>query len=240
MGLALVLALNGAAPARATTSPGNAEARRPRLTPDEIAAVRAEGDAIIFSAQAGDLFDNETGLNGDGTIILRHRPSGFMCVFEPGRPRNNHVIIYPADRRGDDVGCETITMTGDRTMNFTRDSHSDDQTLAGAARAIQMRISDATLAPAPAVVEPFADRFPGVPTPKSARFLTANTLEEVLSAHVDGWQVEARFTAPRALSQTNAIDIIWYATVADRLRRGRPSVAASVAPRAKPNASTTP
>lgn len=201
-------------------------------TPVQIAAARAEGDALLFTARAQDLFDNETGAHGTATIILRHRASGFACLFEPGQAMS-HVVVYPNPHRGDDVGCETMTRVGDRTTNFTRDEHSDDQMIAVAAAAIQRRLPSARPAPSPTEVTPFATTFPRVPAPKPARFVDADRLEEVISAHVDGWLVEARFTAPRFMARGNTIDGAWYATVDEGMKH-REGLAPSSAPPARP------
>lgn len=168
-------------------------------------------------AQAQDLFENETGADGTANIALRHRASGFLCLMEPGQ-RLNSVAVYPNLHRGDDVGCNTVTSSGTRTTNFTRDDHTDEQTLLGAASEIEARFPDAVKAPPPTRVIPMAGAGSTFPVPKSARYLTTNTLEEVISAHVDGWLVEDRFTAPRAFADSNALDLHWYFTVAEHKR----------------------
>ena len=211
----------------------------PKASPDQIVAARKEGDALLSAARAQDLFDNETGLYGTAQITLRHRASGFVCLLDPGQARNS-VAVYPNANRGDDVGCNTMTAVGDRTTNFTRDAHSDDQTLGGAAEAIRRRLPDAQPAAAPTNVRPFATLFLGLPTPKSARFLTAANFEEVISAHVNGWLVEDRFTAPKFFAQTNALDGIWYFTVAEAEHHRQAAAPGASAGEAAPAAGPSP
>jgi hypothetical protein len=93
-----------------------------------------------------------------------------------------------------------------------------------------MHVPTAQPAPPPTLVKPLATMFPNTPTPKSARFVTTNTLEEVVSAHVDGWLVEDRFTAPRSLAQSNTLDMHWYITVSERLMRHQAPGGVSPAP----------
>ena len=200
---------------------------------EQVAAARAEGDRMLSEAGARDLFDNETKSRpGLAIIVLRHKASGFVCLFDPGQAANN-VVVYPNVHRGDAIGCNTQTRTGTRATNFTRNDDTDDQLIIGAADAIRLHVPDAEIAPAPSRVLIFATRFPNVSTPRSARFITANTFEEAVLGHVDGWLVESRFSAPRGMADNNALDLHWYITVAERLSRPRPD-AVTGPPRPRP------
>jgi hypothetical protein len=74
-------------------------------TPEQIAAARAEADAIIARSEAGEFFENAT---TSETPQARHVRSGMVCSFTAGDPRNT-IAMYPvvADGppRGDDVSC---------------------------------------------------------------------------------------------------------------------------------------
>ena len=156
--LAISLFAAGAALAQASPPP-----QPKKATVEEIAEARKQGDAILSAAHADDVFDNETGLYGTAAILLRHKASGFVCLFNVGVPINN-VLVYPNPHRGDDVGCNTgDNATGSQTTNFTRDENTDAQTIAGAGAAIQRRFPDAQPAPAPTKLSPFATMFPNTP-----------------------------------------------------------------------------
>jgi len=69
-------------------------------------AARQEGEKLIAGAGAPDLFINET---RDGAILIRHKPSNFQCLFNPGGP--NALMIISGDKaRGDEIGCDGPTM----------------------------------------------------------------------------------------------------------------------------------
>jgi hypothetical protein len=215
IGVAAALCLAGAS--RAGGSASATSATRP--SPEVIAAARKQGDDLLIAAQAQDLFDNETGADGLALIVLRHRPSGFICQFEPGRAINS-VVVYPNAHRGDDVGCNTMTSAGSRTTNFTLSMAAPERVLLAADRAIRLHVPGVQPAPSPVRTHRYADSYPGLPTPQSVRFVSDRTLEEDLIGQVDGWLVEDRFTAPRGFVESDALDEHWYATVAERLRRG--------------------
>jgi hypothetical protein len=216
---ALAASLTIACAAAAQTSPPAPQPQK--ITPEQIASARQEGDILLQTARAQDLFDNETGLNGLATIMLRHKASGFICQLNPGAPDNN-VIVYPNPNRGDDVGCNTSDrLAGTRTTNFTRDGQADELTIGNAGFAIKRRFPDAQPAPDPTTVRPLAKLYPNVAAPQSVRFLRGAFLEEDVSAHVDGWLVEDRFTAPLAFAQSNTLDMHWYATVSERQRHNQ-------------------
>lgn len=69
-------------------------------------AARQEGEKLIAAAGAPDLFINET---RDGAILIRHKPSNFQCLFNPGGP---NALMVMADEKpvGDEIGCDGPTM----------------------------------------------------------------------------------------------------------------------------------
>jgi hypothetical protein len=76
IGLAAALIASAALP--------QAPAQRPPPSPQAIAKARAQADALIASAKAGDLFENLT----DAAVpVVRHRGSGLKCGFGPGAER---------------------------------------------------------------------------------------------------------------------------------------------------------
>ena len=58
-------------------------AASPPADPAQVARSRAEGDAVIAKAGVADLFENVT---AGAPIRLRHKPSGYVCGFDPGKP----------------------------------------------------------------------------------------------------------------------------------------------------------
>ena len=206
----------------AWTSAAHGEAPTPRAAtaaprPEFIEAARREGDTIIASAKAEDLFDNETGKDGRAVIVLRHRLSGFACEFEPGRSING-LNIYPNAHRGSDVGCNTIANGASRTTNFTRDATPDAALAAGMARAIQLHVPGLSPAPDPVQARSFDTLYPDAPKPTVIRFVSETSLEEDLFGHSNGWFIEDRITAPRSFAQNNLVEEHWYAMVSDGLR----------------------
>ncbi len=79
-----------------------------------LAQARAEGDALLAQAKAGDLFDNLTEPAG-GAIRLKHKASGLVCVFNAG-DASNKLIVFDAPVRGDEVACSTGGEAGERTL----------------------------------------------------------------------------------------------------------------------------
>lgn len=101
-------------------TPASPPAAAQAASPQEIAAARAEADALIQAGDAGDFFVNVT----DGAVPeVRHRESGLVCGFEPGAPANRVMIFKQSDPRvprGDDVGCSTKALDIVRTLYATR------------------------------------------------------------------------------------------------------------------------
>ena len=94
---------------------GAARAQAPALPPGEA---KAEGDALLAGAKAGDLFDNVT--EGTGAAIkLKLKANGLICEFNAGEPANT-LIIFDSAKRGDEIACSTGGPAGERTLYATR------------------------------------------------------------------------------------------------------------------------
>jgi len=84
-------------------------------------AARQEGDKLIATAGAPDLFLNET---RDGAILIRHKASNFQCLFSPGA---ENALLVPSDApRGDDIGCDGPTTGLFQTTYFIKRAGSAD------------------------------------------------------------------------------------------------------------------
>lgn len=98
---AVLMALTMSAQAQAKAKPAPPEP--PRQVNE---AARQEGEKLIAGAGAPDLFLNET---RDGAILIRHKPSNFQCLFNPGGP--NALLVMSDDKPfGDEIGCDGPTM----------------------------------------------------------------------------------------------------------------------------------
>ncbi|MGV9008848.1 hypothetical protein [Brevundimonas sp.] len=79
----------------------------PSPTAAQVEAARSEAQSIIERSQVGDFFENITTTD---TPQTRHKPSGMVCSFTAGDPRNA-INLYPTSeggpRRGDDASCGT-------------------------------------------------------------------------------------------------------------------------------------
>lgn len=82
---------------------------------------RQEGDKLIATAGAPDLFLNET---RDGAILIRHKASNFQCLFSPGA---ENALLVPSDApRGDDIGCDGPTTGLFQTTYFIKRAGAAD------------------------------------------------------------------------------------------------------------------
>jgi hypothetical protein len=98
-GLLLFAAPAFAQKPRPPQAPPAAEAPAP--APDAAARLIAgHGMEDVFEPVADDFF-----------IAVRHRLSGFVCRFEPGPPAR--LIVFPGLERGEDVGCDQTTNSGE-------------------------------------------------------------------------------------------------------------------------------
>lgn len=211
--LTLILALQ-AAPSRDESTTANAV---------------EEGDRLLQAANAADLFVNESA-SADGAIILRHKASGYRCVFNPGKSVNA-VNVYPGSQRGDDVGCSTQTISDIRTLYLTRSSETTAREAESAALAIQTRYRGARGADLSGNRGMFELSGRELPEHKTVGFETPNSYEQVTVGVIDGWAVKYRFSSPPGTSGRSAIfDSFWITTILE------PELAARRATQAAPAA----
>lgn len=87
-----------------TQEPSSDQTKAPP-TAAQIESARAEAQAIIDRSEAAEFFENATTTD---TPQARHKPSGMMCSFMTGDPRNA-INLYPTreggPQRGDDASC---------------------------------------------------------------------------------------------------------------------------------------
>lgn len=203
----------------------------------DLAKLRAEGDALLTAGGAQAFFVNETGTRG-GVILLRHTPSGYVCMFNPGAPANR-VSVYPHPQPGHNVGCGTSTVTGTQTRYFTYAPEAEiteEMALEGAVADIRRRFPDAQPAPAQSAPNPGVSLVlpVGAPRPKVAILSRAEADERVEVGKRDGWLVKFRYTAPPGVGrQGGVLDTFWFTTVLERDRR-RANPAAPASPAAPP------
>lgn len=96
---------------------GTAAAKPSPVAPPQPSneAARLEGDKLIATVGAQDLFLNET---RDGAILLRHKASNFQCLFNPGG--ENALLLTTNVPRGDEIGCDGPTMVFQTTYFISR------------------------------------------------------------------------------------------------------------------------
>ena len=179
--IALLVALPGAVLAQ--TVPGQA---------------KAEGDALIAGARAGDLFDNLSEADG-GAIRLRHKASGLVCVFNAGDAANK-LLVFDSATRGDEIACSTGGEAGERTLYLTR---APGRTLAQAFTQDVAEVEKSHPGWAPYDLPKGIDSpqlqmlaTPPMPASRTARFIVDHTFTSVSSAMVKDWALEYRFTCP--------------------------------------------
>ncbi|MDB5438731.1 MAG: hypothetical protein JWM33_1158 [Caulobacteraceae bacterium] len=204
----LLLILTLAAPLAAHAADGP--------SPAQLARLVAEGDDLLKAAHAEALFDNETASRVDGAIVLRHKASGFRCLFNPGK-KQNKVTVYASLDEGEDVGCSTQTITDTRTLLIYRvgASKTSEALLASSAAEIKAQYPSATLLPpgdGPAAGGPA-----GIPTPAAASYLSNDGGDRIVVGKVGDWAVEYRFTGPKTVAFMGEIlDASWLIAVAER------------------------
>jgi hypothetical protein len=159
---------------------------------------RAEGDALLVQAGAGDLFDNLTSADAQD-IRLRHKASGLLCEFNAGAA-SNRVVVFEGAGRGDDIACSTGGALGERTLYA---SHTPGRTLADAfahdlAEVRKSHPGAVDYALPPGTDSPILQMLdiPPMPPSRTARFIVDHQFTSVSSAVVKDWSLEFRFTCP--------------------------------------------
>lgn len=162
-------------------------------------AARLEGEKLIASAGAPDLFINET---RDGAILIRHKASNFQCLFNPGG--ENALMVTTNVPRGDEIGCDGPTMLF-QTTYFIKRANSEtamDAAYDEAVGEIKARWPDAmTLKVAKdANQEVLAKLAETAPPSKTSWFLARNgqswAFTRVSVAQVGDWLVTMRAAGP--------------------------------------------
>jgi hypothetical protein len=159
---------------------------------------RAEGDALLAQARAGDLFDNLTA-DGAQDITLKHKASGLICQFNVGAS-SNRVVVFDDAQRGDDIACSTGGAVGERTLYASR---APGRSLADAfahdlAEVKKSHPGAVDYALPPGTDSPILQMLdiPPMPPSRTARFIVDHQFTSVSSAVVKDWSLEFRFTCP--------------------------------------------
>jgi hypothetical protein len=181
---------------------------------------RAEGDAILAAAGAGDLFDNTTPIDAPAAR-LRHKASGLVCEFNPGA-ESNKVIVFDGAPRGEAVACATGGPAGERVLYATRaPGRSLDQAFAHDLDEVKTSHPDAQdyVLTGEAARSPILSMLttPLLPRSRTARFIADHTFTSVSSAVVGDWSLEFRYTCPEDMQDLAAGTLqptLWVTTLA--------------------------
>lgn len=182
------------APRIAAGSPFDDPQAAARMSP------REEADALIASAQASDLFENLS--RPDTNIVIRHKASGLVCLFNPHQP-GNRLMVFPGSSRGDDIGCTTNGSAGTRSWYAKRSTGKTlDQEFEGYVR--EVKTLDGKLKPyempADIAASPLLKLLaaPKLPPYRIARFVDDKTYTSVTVSVINGWVIEHRYSLPVA------------------------------------------
>ncbi len=201
-------------------------------TPEQRAAAKAEGDAMLAKAGAVAFFDNLSDRAGEDGITLQHKDSGLHCVFTPGR-EGNEVILFKPD--GTDVGCHIVTFADSRTVYATKSDLTLDQAMGMAVAALKAKHPKA---------KPYRGKGSDlvamiqasgkIPPSRTERFIDGKSYESVSVTSINGWEIKLRMTGEASSAQflANAGDGIgWLAYVVKAAQRhGLGPLAAPAAP----------
>jgi len=199
---------------------------------DQIAAARLEGDTLLHSAHAEALFVNETGSGAKPTaaILLRHRASGFLCLFDPGKPQNQ-VSVFRSLTVGADVGCTTQGPTAIQNLYIFRAPEKSLSALLDDAEH-EVKVGD----PSAQVLAPRSDPLQGlpafvkVPDHVSSSLSSAAHGYRIVLGKFGDWAVETRFSGGPLVAASWALDPIWLMTMTEGQRHGPVSELAQAAP----------
>ena len=173
-------------------------------------ALHAQGDELVARSRAPDVFENVT---TQKLISVRHKPSGFVCTFDPRQSENALQVLGPLPR-GDDVGC--ITRAGGMVVSYfvTRFpvAVTPQQAIQVYLREVKQMHPDVAQAKGP-FLNANTQSKPGEPPP--VQRLTAHltyvdhgdtAYSRLCVAVVNGWVIEQRITAP--LAQQKVADLL--------------------------------
>jgi hypothetical protein len=179
-------------------------------TPDPAAI--AEGDRLIATVNGQAFFRNDTAGKG---VILRHTPSGLVCIMTPGRA-GNQLTVFPGSPPGDDVACESDTIIAHQTFYATR-APADatlDKLFAMAVLAMKMRSPEAKpFKPAKdgELLKLFGDK---LPAQRSAVYKVKAGYTRVSVALVNGWELKARISSPEEAGAGALGELTWVGALA--------------------------
>lgn len=175
---------------------------------DPKAGPKEEGDALLVSASAADLFENFS--RPDTPVVLRHKASGLVCTFNPHNAANR-LVLFEGGPRGDDVGCNSSgIMSGARTWYAKRNTSGQtlDQAFEAYVREVRLLHKNAKpyVMPAKVADSPLLKILasPKLPASRTARFIDGQTYTSVTVALVKDWIVEFRHTIPQAQADLSA------------------------------------
>ena len=184
----------------ASTALAQAPAQRPPPSPETIAKARAQADALIASAKAGDLFENLT----DAAVpVVRHRGSGLKCGFGPGPEgwdKDSLAVFSSGLPRGADVGCIIYFQGFVVSLDVSRQNKTPtlDAMTAYYVKSVLAQHPHATPYVGP-YVEPSGMKA-GFPAFQSVRFsfdeAGGRQFSRLSVAIVKGWVIEERVTGP--------------------------------------------
>ncbi|PVM84878.1 hypothetical protein [Caulobacter endophyticus] len=201
-------------------------------TPEQRAAAKAEGDAMLAKAGAAAFFDNISDREGESGVTLQHKDSGLLCVFTPGR-EGNEVILFKPD--GTDVGCRIVTFADSRTVYATKSDLTLDQAMGMAVTALKVRHPKAKPYRGKASqIVAMMQASGKLPPSRTERFIDGASYESVSVAAIAGWEIKMRMSGEAANAQflANAGDGMgWLVYVVKAAQRhGLGPLAAAPAP----------
>jgi hypothetical protein len=175
----------------------------PKAEPAEVAALRAQADAVIRAASAQRWFVNDTRWD---LPAVRHTQSGLRCLFQPGDAANR-IIHVGHVKSGGGMGCISRPSGFTQTLSAVKMTEGDtlDTVFAGAVRDLEGAEARAYEGPRIVVrVEP-APGEPKLAEVRSGRYLVRKGEQDVFSlvsvALVDGWIIRQQFEAPAARAE---------------------------------------
>jgi hypothetical protein len=175
----------------------------PKAEPAEVAALRAQADAVIRAASAQRWFVNDTRWD---LPAVRHTESGLRCLFQPGDAANK--IIYVGHvKSGGGMGCISRPSGFRQTLSAVKIADGDtlDTVFTGSVRDLEAAEARAYEGPRIVVrVEP-APGEPRMAEVRSGRYLVRRGDRDVFSlvsvALVDGWVIRQELEAPAARAE---------------------------------------
>lgn len=211
----------------------------PPPTAEQIAAAKADGEALIARYKVDDLFET---LAGAGQPTIRHKASGLLCAYT-SRDSALTIQVYPGKPRGDDVSCGMKVGDFTLTLYATRvgDAADAETLMRQAVSAIKTQHSDLAPFSGHQVAKAVA---PNLPDMKTARFQYAENGEPVFTrvsiALARGWMVEERETGPLDHAISGADTIGEFVFVSSLISVVRPDLVLASPPSPAPGPASGP